>query len=219
MKTGPKIALVVSHPIQHFCPQYASFAQHPDVIFKVFFASALGYKPYHDQSFQQVITWNNLQLDEFDHEFLNGDQVVKVDKDLDAPNVEEALQEFGPDILIIYGYYQRLQRRAFNWAKKNNVSVAYIADTEMRQTRSKWKEFVKYPYLRYFFSGIDYALTVGDANEEYYDYVGLKKEQQIRMHFPIDIRLYRKAYQQKSRLRSAIRKKYFIQPSEFVACV
>ena len=210
---------MVSHPIQHFCPQYASFAKHPHIRFKVFFASSLGFKPYLDPNFKQVIAWNNLQLDKFDHEFLNGEEPVQVDKNLDAPNLDGALSNFQPDIIIIYGYFQKFQRRAFNWAKKNRVKIAYIADTEMRQNRNRWKELVKYPYLRYFFSGVDFALTVGDANEQYYKHVGLKNKQLIRMHFPIDIELYKPSYQKRLELRIRIREEYKIQHGEFVACV
>ena len=219
MKARPKIALVVSHPIQHFCPQYASFAKHPDIDFKVFFASALGFKPYHDPNFKQTIAWNNLQLDQFEHEFLNGEDVLQVDKNLDAPGLDKALSRFRPDIIIIYGYFQRYQRRAFSWAKRNKVKVAYIADTEMRQTRSGWKERLKYLYLRYFFSGVNYALTVGDANEEYYKHVGLKGKQLIRMHFPIDVNLYKKSYEKRLELRIQTREHYKINNGEFVACV
>jgi len=214
-----RVALVISHPIQHFCPQYASFARYPGIEFKVFFGSALGYKPYLDENFKRVISWSNLQLQHFEHEFLNGEQVLKADKDLDAPELDEALEQFNPDVVIIYGYYQKIQRRAFRWAKRNKVITAYISDTEMRQHRSRIKELIKYPYLRYFFSNVDYVLTVGDANEEFYRYVGLKDNQFIRMNFPIDIQLYRKSFARKTMLAASIREKYAIPPGDFVASV
>lgn len=213
------VALVVSHPIQHFCPQYVSFAMDPQIRFKVFFASALGQKPYHDQNFKKLISWNNLQLQKFDHEFLNGQEVLKADKNLDAPNVEEALKSFGPDVVIIYGYYQKLQRRVFSWAIYHEVAIAYIADTERRQHRHFLSEAFKYPYLRFFFANINYALTVGDANEEYFRYVGLKQEQLVRMHFPIDIQLYSDSYTKKQALAIAIRQQYEIPANEFTASV
>ena len=48
LETKLKIAIVVSHPIQHFCPQYVSFAKNKDIELKVFFGSALGHKKYTD---------------------------------------------------------------------------------------------------------------------------------------------------------------------------
>ena len=58
-----RVALIVSHPIQHFCPQYVSFAKNKDVVFKVFFGSALGLKKYYDPNFKKEISWANLKLD------------------------------------------------------------------------------------------------------------------------------------------------------------
>ena len=65
-----KIGIVVSHPIQHFCPQYVSFAENRNIHLKVFFGSALGHKKYTDKNFKQEIAWGNLHLDKFDHVFL-----------------------------------------------------------------------------------------------------------------------------------------------------
>lgn len=213
------VALVVSHPIQHFCPQYASFARHPGIRFKVFFASALGHKAYHDPNFNTTIAWDNLRLESFDHQFLNGGEVLQPGKELDAPGIEDALAQFDPQVVIIYGYYQKLQRRVYRWARRQGVTIAYIADTEMRQQRNRLKELIKYPYLRNFFSGIGYALTVGDANEAYYKYVGLKKDQLVRMHFPIDIDLYRESYANRRHLRDAVRQQHNIPADAFVASV
>jgi hypothetical protein len=60
-----KIALVVSHPIQHFCPQYVSFAKNKHVDFKVFFGSMLGYKKYYDLNFKKEISWSDLRIEDF----------------------------------------------------------------------------------------------------------------------------------------------------------
>ncbi len=88
----PRIAIVVSHPIQHFCPQYVSFAKNKNVSLKVFFGSALGYKKYVDVNFKQEISWGNLNLDKFDHIFLNGDAVLQSDKKLDALSLDKELE-------------------------------------------------------------------------------------------------------------------------------
>ena len=65
MQPELRVAIVVSHPIQHFCPQYVSFAKNKNIELKVFFASALGYKKYADANFKKEISWGNLQLEKF----------------------------------------------------------------------------------------------------------------------------------------------------------
>lgn len=101
IKRKPRIALIVSHPIQHFCPQYVSFAENQNIAFKVFFASALGYKKYIDPNFKREIIWGNLNLDRFDHLFLNGEEVIQSDGKIDATSLEQELEFYAPDIIIV----------------------------------------------------------------------------------------------------------------------
>lgn len=214
-----RIALVVSHPIQHFCPQYVSFARNSDVVFKVYFGSALGLKKYYDPNFKNEISWANLKLDQFDHCFLNGDEVLPSDGKLDAPSLDKELSSFQPDVIIIYGYYQKIQRRAHRWALVNKVKLAYISDSELRHSRSRWKELIKFYFIRNYFSKIDYFLSVGDANEEFYQRYGVPIDKMIRMHFPIDLSQFDSRFAERDSLRSLIRNKYNIPDDQLILSV
>ncbi len=214
-----KIAIVISHPIQHFCPQYASFAKNPDITLKVFFGSALGYKKYLDVNFGKEISWSNLRLDLFNHVFLNGDAVLQADKNLDAANLEKEMTVYQPDLLFTYGYFQKLQKRAKHWATKNKVKIAYISDSELRHSRSLLKEFFKSFFLRNYFSGIDYFLSVGNANEAYYKKYGVPTDRIVRMGYPIDAQDYKCQYEQKPLLRKKLRDQYIISENEIVLAV
>ena len=217
--SNPRIAIIISHPIQHFCPQYASFTALNIADIKVFFASSLGLKNYFDPGFGKQVSWGNLYLDKFKHEFLNGDAVISPDKNIDAPNLEEKLDAYKPDILIIYGYSQKLQRRAHRWGVRHKVKLAYISDSENRQKRNPLKKWLKYPLVRYFFAPIDYFLTVGNANEELYRSYGVPDRKLIRMHFPIDRLTYQRCFPERAQLRDALRKKYGIPADELVMSV
>lgn len=214
-----KLAIVVSHPIQHFCPQYSSFASDDTVELKVFFASSLGYKQYHDPNFGKLISWNNLRLDTFDHEFLNEGRSIQSDKNIDAPEVEERLTKFNPDVVIIYGYFQKLQRRVYRWARKKDVALAYISDSERNRDTSFFREVLKYPFLYWFFSKVKFFLTVGDVNEAYYRYYGVSQKKFIRMHFPIDIKMYEESFSNKAALRNELRSRFNINDEEIVLSV
>ncbi len=219
MNNKTRIALVVSHPIQHFCPQYVSFAKNEHIEFKVFFGSKLGLEKYIDENFKQEISWGNLNVDKFNHEFLNGDAILRSDKHIDAPALNNAFQDFKPDLVISYGYFQKLQRRASKWAQKNNIPVAYISDSEFRNNKKSWKETIRYYFLRNYFSKISYFLTVGDANEMFYSKHGVNQSKFLRMHFPIDVKAYAAAWLQKDMLRKEIREKYQIPGNATVLSV
>jgi glycosyltransferase involved in cell wall biosynthesis len=218
-KNKLRIAIVISHPIQHFCPQYASFTQNENIELKVFFASSLGYKKFIDVDFNQEISWGNLNLDKFQHVFLNGDVLLQPDKNIDAPSLNKNLNNYKPDVIFIYGYFQKLQRRAKRWAEKNKVRIAYISDSESRHQESLVKRYLKSIFLRYYFSKINFFLTVGNANEEYYKSYGVPESKIIRMHYPIDFLEYSNSYNQKEVLRNSIRKQYNIPENETVLTV
>ncbi len=210
---------MVSHPIQHFCPQYVSFARNKNVSFKVFFGSMLGLKKYFDPNFKKEISWGNLNLHLFDHSFLNGDQVIPSDGKLDAPALDAALVEFRPDLITIYGYFQKLQRRAHRWALANKVKLAYISDGELRQHRGRLKELVKFFFIKRYFSRISYFLSVGDANEDYYRHYGVSTDKIVRMHFPIDLDQFEARFAEKESLRIGIRNQYKIGGNQLVLLV
>jgi glycosyltransferase involved in cell wall biosynthesis len=214
-----KIALVVSHPIQHFCPQYVSFAQNEGVEFKVFFGSKLGLKKYFDANFKQEISWGDLGLNKFENQFVNGDQVIPSDKNLDAPVLDSALAEFNPELVIIYGYFQKLQRRTHRWAIANGVRIGYISDSEFRHGRNRLKEMLKYFFIKRYFSSIDYFLSVGNANEDFYRYYGVESKRIVRMHFPINIIHYEKSFAERHKLRERIRDQYKINSNEVVLSI
>ncbi|MGN6266142.1 MAG: glycosyltransferase family 4 protein [Ginsengibacter sp.] len=219
MKNKIRIAIVSSHPIQHLCPQYVSFSHYDQVKCKVFFGSALGLRKYMDQNFGQEIYWNNLNLDRFNHHFLNGDKIIQPDKNLDADTLEKELENYHPDMVFTYGYFQKLQRRTYRWAIRNDVPLVYISDSELRHRTNRFKQFVMSLYLRRYFSPISYFLTMGDANEEYYRKHSVSASKMIRMHYPIDFNTYKRAYQEKENLRRITRNKYGISENEIVLSV
>ena len=116
-----KIAVIVSHPIQHFCPQYASWSNIDGVNLKVFFGSNLGAVKYFDTNFKKEISWDNLYLTEFEHEFLNGNKTIQPTSKLDSENLNQKLDEYKPDLIIVYGYYHKLSRRAKKWAIMTDI--------------------------------------------------------------------------------------------------
>src|SRR6185312_4854646 len=214
-----RVAIVVSHPIQHFCPQYASFAQNRNIELKVFFGSTLGLKKYMDINFQEEISWGNIHLNKFDHLFLNGDELLQADKNLDAPSLEVELNNFRPNLVFTYGYFQKLQRRAKRWAIKNKIKTGYISDSELLHIRESRKEFLKRIYLRHYFSKINYFLTIGNANENFYKKYKVPEEKLLLMHHPIDFDAYEKSYLQKDVLRKIRREFYGINENEITLCV
>ncbi len=154
-----RLAIVVSHPIQHFCPQYVSLAQNKEVEIKVFFGSALGHHEYVDVNFGEGISWGNLQLDRFDHCFLNEDQVLQPDKNLDATSLEAELGNYNPDIVFTMAIF-KITTESQRWALLNKGPIAYISGSELKHKRNPFKKCsrvfligINLTPIRYFYQG------------------------------------------------------------------
>lgn len=212
----PRLAVVVSHPIQHFCPQYASWAANPEVDLCVFFASSAGLRAYEDKNFGRTVKWEGLDVNAFAHSFLDGDPPRPLGLKLDAPELDARLDDFSPDAVLIYGYAMPLQRRALRWARRNHRKTIFLSDSELRHHRPLHRRLAKTAFLRRYLRHFDVFTTVGDANEEYYRTYGVPMERFVRMPFPIDVRSYEASRGDRQRLRVEARVRYGIADDDIV---
>lgn len=171
-----RVVIVVSHPIQHFCPQYRSISQREDVELIVVFDSMKGVEEYHDKDFGRTVQWGSQLVTGFEW----------IDLDSSELSLSETLNQCAPDWLIIYGYSSSISRRAWRWATSHVVRLAYISDSELRHRHSRLKFALKRVALKTLFRRVDLFLSVGDANTEYYRNMGARDATITRMHFPID---------------------------------
>ena len=210
-----RVAVVVSHPIQYFCPQYASHARLAGVELRVFFASRHGLDAYHDRNFGRSVRWQGLTLD-FPHEFLPGAANRAVTATIDAPAVGERLAAFGPRVLVVHGYGQRLARRALAWARRSGVPVAMFSDSELRQRRPWIRRALKALVLPPLLRRVDRFLTASAANEAYLRRYGVPDERFVRCPYPLDVRSLDRPVAARESARAAIRREHGIPDDHHV---
>ena len=199
-----RLAVVFSHPIQHFCPQQTSWAALDGVGLRVFFASRDGLDAYYDREFDRPVRWDELPLD-FPHEFLAGAERRRVTAAIDAPALAHRLAAFRPDCICVHGYSQPLARRAITWARTAGVPVLMVGDSELRRKRPWARRAVKAVLLPRILNRVDRFLTVGDANEAYYRRYGVPDERFDRSGYPIDVTLYDRVLGHHGRARATVR--------------
>lgn len=185
----PRLAVVVSHPIQNFCPQYQSWSRQEDWEVKVIFGTSNGRESYFDKEFGRDIRWDDIELP-FDHVILSRPTREDSGADADTLRVDECLDEYCPDLVIVYGYAQPLPNRARRWAVRNAKRVIMVSDSEKRHHRPAYRRALKKALLPRIYRRIDAFMTVGDANEEYLRHYGVPAERMIRTPFPVNPRLY-----------------------------
>ena len=209
MKT--KLAIVVSHPIQHFVHLYRALAAEPSIELKVFFCSKIGLKPYFDVDMNQQITWAMDLLSGYDHEFLpEADRIDKTSWKLNNPSVGAALSKFAPDVLLVYGYSQITQLRALAWARMKGVPVLMKSDTNAVEHRHPAQAFVRSLVLRRLLRQVSGFITVGDQNETMLASLDVPRGKMYRTPFPIDETVYREYATRRSEMRSELRNRFQI---------
>jgi glycosyltransferase involved in cell wall biosynthesis len=204
----PRLAIVVSHPIQHFCPMYRSIAADGRVELRVVFAIR-GAEPNFDSGFGRVIHWQEDLLKGFDHRV-----VTAAPKQRETAVVQE-LDSFSPDVVYVHGYASPYARAAMRWAKRRGVPVLMATDSELLRARPLYVRALKRLVLPWILRNVDMFLTVGDENERYFKHYGVSDDRFHRVPFSIDSFYYDQVLADRAASRNAIRQQLGI-PSDAV---
>jgi glycosyltransferase involved in cell wall biosynthesis len=214
---SPKVAIVVSNPIQHFCPLYRALAS-AKANLRVFFGSSAGLKAYFDPEFNLQIRWEMDLLGGYQSEFVAGaDSNVSPLDPIPDSDLTDRLRRFDPAIVYVHGFYHPLCRAAFFWALLNRKRIVYWSDSENRQHRSRLTLLRKQLTLRPLFSLVDAFLTIGDWNEAYYISYGVPRRKLFRSPNPIDSPAIERAMAERTRHRAEIRQRLHVPEDALLA--
>lgn len=216
--TQHRLAIVVSHPIQHFVPFYRALAARKDLTIKVFFASRIGVDRSFDAEMNTAYAWDRDMLEGYDHAFLDeADRIKAVSfRGVNNPSVIKALREFEPTRLLIYGYAQLTALRALAWARLNGVPVVMAGDGDAVPRSKGARSLLRAAFLRVLVRQVAAVLTVGDQNEIFWARMGVPASKRFRSAFPIDETIYRHARANRAAMRAATRRQFGIAEDAFV---
>lgn len=213
-----RVAIVISHPIQHFVHLYKALAKQDAIQLKIFFASKIGVKPYFDKEMAVEIHWAADLLAGYDYEFLpEADDISETGfMQINNPSIIPALKSFSPDVVHVHGYAQLTTLRALLWCNFKRIPVLLSADSSLLYQRPAWKQFLKdllLPRFMHLFHGV---ISTGDNNTAYYQHYGIKAERIFRCPFTIDESGFALSRDIKPILREQVRAKYGIASDEVV---
>lgn len=213
-----KVAIIVSHPIQHFVFLYKGLAKRPELELKVFFASDIGVKPYFDKDMAVTIAWNIDLTGGYDHMFLpEADTISETGfKSVNNPSIWAALNEFQPDLVQLHGYAQITMLRALLWCKLHRVRTLLWTDSSLLFKRPPFKSALKKLLLPFVVNRFDGILTTGNNNADYYRSYGVKTEKLFPCPFTVDEEALTLALTNKVSLRKSVRAQYHIADDVFV---
>jgi len=218
-----KLAVVISHPTQHFVPLYVQLSRYSDLELNVFYVAENGVSSSYDEQFAVDVQWDTPMLNGYKYEFVEPGKVLDDFGffSVDSKEITSALTDFAPDWLWVHGYSQRVNWRAIR-AIKPHTKVLYTSDSNIFNTevhnqggvRKNLKEKIKKIIISQFFNAIDCYLSIGPANKAYLLHYGAKENQLVPTTFPVDIdRLVKQKESLQNEDLISLREKYGI-PSD-----
>jgi len=213
-----RLAVLITHPIQHFAPWHREVAKLREIDLRVFFYCDLGVTTFFDPEFQSRFAWDIPLLDGYAHEFLPiGQRPKRLGFwEVDNPTVGEALDSFDPQVVKVFGYAHRTTWRAAKWASTRRKPLLLYSDSNVLARPPIWKQMLKRPIVSRFYSHVDGALFVGDNNFAYHRQYGLPPERLFRGSLPIDQAHLLGFVSNRAEVRRDLREKYGIPQESFV---
>ena len=216
-RARPRVAIVVSNPIQHFCPFYRAIAASGQVELRVVFLSPRGSVPFFDPQFGRTIQWQSDLLAGFDYRFLaKADPETRTDRRWALRQLAPVLRDFQPEILVNYGFYTPLARDAFAWAIFHRRKILYISDSPDQRRGNPWQRFRRRMLLSILFRSMDGYLAAGDSNRRFYRKFGVRDNAIFYCPFTVDEGPLREAARCRTAHRRALLDRYRMPDDSFV---
>lgn len=216
-----RVAIIVSHPIQHFVHFYRALSQEPQIELLVMYASDIGVRNYFDKDMGVEIEWKIDLLSGYRFVFLDGADKISDTKfkSINNSDIHRQLNEFSPQVVKLHGYAQLTLLKALAWCKLKRVPVLLWSDSELLRRRTLVKRVLKQLVLRPLLALFSGFLTTGDSNENYFRKYGINPKRMFRTPFTIDEKSFQSALNNKVEIRKRLRDKLFIKQEGFVVLV
>nr|MDT0665666.1 hypothetical protein [Micromonospora sp. DSM 115978] len=144
VKRAPRIAVVVSHPIQHFTPFYRGLTEGGTDL-HVLFMSGDGIRAYFDTGFGREVQWRGTSVEGFRHDVVFDHQAGTTWKRPWASGaaIWRQLDRVKPDCVLVHGYAHSFSQSALAWCRIRSVPSLLFGDSELLGPRPRRVRLVK----------------------------------------------------------------------------
>lgn len=221
MENKIRLAIVVSHPIQHFVHFYRAISKLSHIELLVIFASDLGARSYYDVDMKQDIEWSMDLFGGYNYIVLPESENIKKTGffEINNPSVADELSKFAPQVVMISGYSQLTTLRTWCWCLFKGVPTMMWSDSNLKPKRRLFKRFIKYPLLYVYYKFIKAFLSIGDNNALYYQYHGVKKSEIFRVPFTIDEQEIKLLLSNKREVAFDFRRQHKLSKNAFIVLI
>lgn len=187
----PRLAIVVSHPIQYYAPLYQRLASRDDIAIKVFFTWHAGEQAVHDAGFGQDIAWDIALTGGYDFEAVpNAAWRPGTDRfnGLQNPDLVARVLEWSPDIVLINGWAWRSHLEALYRVSRRRIPVLFRGDSHLLDGGAAGPHrWLKRALLGRVYAWPAACLYTGSANRAYFEAFGVASERLFHCPHSVDV--------------------------------
>ena len=170
----PRLAIVLSHPVQYYSPWFRWLRAHITLEFRVFYLWEFGVTAQRDPQFAATFQWDVDLLGGYDSEFVPNvarDPGTHHFRGLDNPTLTARLAAWRPAAVLLFGYNWLSHQRVLWWAWRRGVPLLFRGDSHLLgRGRLPWTRRL---LLRLLYGRFAAVLSVGAANREYFRALGV----------------------------------------------
>ena len=186
-----KIAIISSHPIQYYAPQFELMTKEPEIELMVFYTwgeSSSGAK--FDPDFGKVIEWDIPLFEGYNYTFSNNISKYPGShhfKGIINPTLNQEIEAWGADIVWIWGWAFDSHLKALRYFK-GKKEIWFRGDSTLLDEPKgvSLKKLARRIFLTWVYRHVDKAFYVGTNNKAYYKKHILKETQLIYAPHAID---------------------------------
>ncbi len=181
MSNSPKLAIVVSHPIQYFSPWFRWIAAESGCRLRVFFLDDPAARRAEDPDFGRRVQWDIPLLEGFDSCFVSNrarDPGTHHFFGLNNPSLWPEVKAFDPGMTLLMTYrYQSILPAMLRGSLPPNCWLR--GDSTLLSRTHRWSQRLSDWVVRRAFASLAGALYVGQHNRAYFRHHGLADQQLV----------------------------------------
>jgi glycosyltransferase involved in cell wall biosynthesis len=187
----PRLAIIVSHPIQYYAPLYQRLARRTDLEIKVFFTWHAGQAAVEDPGFKTPVAWDIPLTEGYEFELVpNISSKPGTDRfwGLRNPSLVERVTAWRPDLVHITGWAWLSHLLALHAFHKRGIRTLFRGDSHLLDVNLRgFRWWAKQALLQRVYSWPSGFLVVGTANRAYYEAFGVEPERLFPCPHSIDV--------------------------------
>jgi glycosyltransferase involved in cell wall biosynthesis len=215
-----KLVVITTHPIQYYAPFFNLLSQVDHIELIVFYTWGVDSVNKFDPDFGKEIKWDIPLLEGYEFRFTKNTSKNPGSHHFFGiinPNLVKEIKEINPDVIWVWGwaFYSHLKVMT---SFKRKIPIWFRGDSTLldEKPRASVKKIIRYLFLKWVYSKVDYSFSVGTNNTAYYKRFGLHDTQIVLAPHAIDNNRFRELSIKNIEGADKLRKELSIEKNQYV---